>query len=837
MSLWSVAHLHRVWISSRPVLGHELLTATGLAVGVALLFASQIASASLNGSAQEATGALVGNMQFQLDARDHQGFDQRLLTEVQGLPGVRAAIPIVEEPAVLIGPRGRRSVELIGTEPAMMSQGSPFFHNLPYKLIAGVRVLALPSLIAQQLGARRLRPLNLQIDGSTTASLVGTVLGSNTIGGLADDPVAVAPLAYAQQLTGIPGRITRIFIRAVPGHRSQARAGLVRLAGSSLNVEPASFDSKLFNVAAAPANQSQGLFSGISALVGFLFAFNAMLLTLPLRQRLIKTLRFNGATKRDIATTLLFHALTLGGLAAFLGLVLGNLLSLLVFRSNPGYLALAFPIGARRIVTLQSIVISASIGILAASAGVLPSFWERFSRPSEPGKHHAGHRREIGILIAGSSCIALTVLILLAAPQSAVLGCVLLLIALLLLLPQLLDAVVSAFDRIQAHLGSASTRVALVELLSPRTRARSLAIAATGATAVFGSVAIQGAHANLQRGLDRSTHEVAATADLWVVPPETRDLLATTPFHPGAYSMLAGLPGVRAVGLYRGGFLDYGDRRVWVLAPPETALHPLPASQIVKGNLALATTRLRVGGWAVLSQAVAEQHHLQIGKSFTLPSPHPMKYRLAALSTNLGWAPGAIILNTNDYAQAWGNSEVSAYNLMLMPGVSQRVVSGEVQRALGPASGLAVESAQQRERRMRVTSRQGLSWLTQIATLVLIAAILAMSIAMGAMISQRRPRLARLQAQGYQHGVLWRALICESSLLLGAGCSIGAAFGVAGQLLISHALASVTGFPIAFSTRAAAAALSTALVSAGAIGLVTLLGYRAAKAHPYPDTP
>ena len=82
---------------------------------------------------------------------------------------------------------------------------------------------------------------------------------------------------------------------------------------------------------------------------------------------------------------------------------------------------------------------------------------------------------------------------------------------------------------------------------------------------------------------------------------------------------------------------------------------------------------------------------------------------------------------------------------------------------------------------------------------MLIAAVLAMAAAMGAMIWQRRPRLADMKVDGFDRGVLWRALLLESGLLLGAGCSIGAIFGIYGQLLLSRALAAVTGFPVAFS--------------------------------------
>jgi putative ABC transport system permease protein len=836
MRLSSIAHLYRVRLQARIVLVQELLAVLGLSVGVALLFASQIASSSLNGSVTQLASELVGKMQFQLESRDRRGFDQRLLGEVQRLPGVRTAAPVLEEPANAIGPTGRQGVELIGTDLSLALQGSSLLRHFRSAQIARLPALALPTSVAEAIGVQPLEPIKLQIGARTLTALVGTELGQTTIGGLAHSPVAIAPLAYAQKLTGMRGRITRVFVQAMPGRDREVRAELVRLAADRLNVEPANFDVTLFGVAAAPANQGESLFSGISALVGFLFALSAMLLTLPLRQGLIGGLRANGATRLDILEALLFDALVLGALAALLGLALGDLLSLVVFRSNPGYLSFAFPVGSQRIVTWQSVAVAAGAGLLAACVGVLIPLREIFSRSDAAllsRGHHIRGRWTVGALIGGLSCLALTTAILLAAPQSAVLGSVILVLALLLLLPLLLDAVIAVFDRVQARFGSASTRIAVIELRSRRTRARSLAIAATGAIAVFGSVAIQGAHTNLQRGLDRLAHDAAVAADFWVAPPGTQDLLATTPFHDTASVALAGLPGVRAVGLYRAGFLDYGDRHVWVLAPPDTAVHPLPPSQLVEGDLALAVARLRAGGWAAISQAIAVRDHLHIGQSFTLPSPYPTTFRVAALTTNLGWPPGAIILNPGDYVRAWGSADPSAYNILLAPGASPAVVRDEIQQVLGPRSGLAIETARQREQSLRAASRQGLSRLTQIATLVLIATVLAMSIAMGTMIWQRRPRLARMKVQGYERGVLWRALLCESGLLLGAGCSIGAAFGVYGQLLISHALASVTGFPIVFSAGALIALSSFALVSVGAVALVALLGYRAAAVHPY----
>jgi putative ABC transport system permease protein len=318
-------------------------------------------------------------------------------------------------------------------------------------------------------------------------------------------------------------------------------------------------------------------------------------------------------------------------------------------------------------------------------------------------------------------------------------------------------------------------------------------------------------------------------SDVWVSAAGSANTLGTTPFAMSSAARLASLPGVRSLAVYRGGFLDVADRRTWVIAPPSSSPEPIPASQLLNGNLVLANARLRAGGWVVLSQAIAEEHHLSIGDSFTLPSPIPSTFRVAALSTNVGWPPGAIIMNSSDYARAWGSTEASAYNIDLQPGVSPTRGSAEVRSALGPHSGLAVQTARQREEEWRASSREGLSRISQIALLVLIAAALAMAGAMAAMIWQRRPQLAYLKRQGYRRSVLWRALIYESGLLLGAGCSIGAVFGLYGQLLLSHALASVTGFPVEYSVGALVALWSVALVSVAAAAIVAVPGYLAAR--------
>ncbi|MHB8233949.1 MAG: FtsX-like permease family protein, partial [Solirubrobacteraceae bacterium] len=588
--------------------------------------------------------------------------------------------------------------------------------------------------------------------------------------------------------------------------------------------------SRLFRRAAGPVDQSTALFSALSALVGFLFAFNALMLTVPQRRSLIEDLQLDGYTRRMIVQVLLLDALVLGVLASALGLLLGELLSVALFSANPGYLTFAFPIGSERIVSWSSVALALAGGLLAAIAGVLvPLRGAILARRRGPLVSRPLYVRPLWLLGAAAVFLATTTAILLAATQAAIVAIVSLTVALLLCLPALLDLAVTVSERLQRLISGGASYLALIELRSPSNRARSLAIAATVAIAVFGSVSIQGARGSLQRGLDASARAIDSGADVWITPNGASNSFATTSFADLYGSSLVRLAGVRSVQRYRGSFLDWGDRRTWVLAPPRTDEHPIGASQIVSGDLAVANARLREGGWVVVSRAIAEERGLHIGQSFTLPSSHPMTLRVAALSTNLGWPPGALVLNADDYARAWGSADLSAYQLDLAAGASADSVKREAQRAIGAGSGLSVQTSAQRENLHFAQAAQGLSRLTQIRTLVLIAAVLAMAAAMGAMIWQRRARLADMKVDGFSRSVLWRALLWESAILLGAGCTLGALFGLYGQLVLSRALSQVNGFPLIENTPLTAALGSLALITAVAVAIVAIPGYAAAR--------
>jgi putative ABC transport system permease protein len=830
VNLASTRFLYAGHIKARSVLVQVAFAIFGVAVGVALLFGSQISSTSLTHSAAElSTTQLVGSSQVQLDARGPEGFSEVVLEEVRRQPGVQSTFPVLERQVNVIGSSGERSVDLIGVEPTALRATIPLLRHFSANLLRHARGIALPAPLSNEINAGAI--VRLQIGARFVNTLVGTTLTPADIGRLVHSPVAVTSIDYAQKVANDQGRLTRIFVRYRPADATATRSALARLAARlDINLNPADFDARVFGVAVSPESESELLFSSIAALVGFMFALNAMLIGVPARRKLIEDLREQGATRRRTVQVLLFDASVIGVLACALGLAMGDALSILVFRTQPGYLSFAFPVGNARIVTWQSVALAVVVGMLASIFGVLWPVRHILARRLRTAHRLTLTRKtRILLLILGVVCLAITTAVLLADTRAAVFGNATLIVALGCLLPLVYGLLLRLLAPAVMRVGGIPAEMALDELRAPQTRVRSLAVALLGAVAVFAVVEFHGVATNLQRGLDASARDLDSSADIWITPRGSSSLLSTVTFTPLDPEGLARIPGVSRVGVYRGSFLDWGTRRLWIIAPASNSRSVVPRSQLLASNAAVASTRVRAGGWAVLSQALVSEYHLHVGQSFTLPSPHPLSLRLAGVTTNLGWPPGAVILNSGEYARGWEGSDPTAYELQTQPGIPVAAVRDRVAAALRSQPGLVAETAGQRQRRHYALAAQGLQRLTQIRWLILVSAILAIVAAMGSLVWQRRDRIAANRSNGIPRLVLWRALVWESLLLLGAGSLIGAAWGLYAQLLGSHFLATVTGFPVVYSIEGVAAISGFALVSVVAVAILASWGWIAVR--------
>ena len=222
--------------------------------------------------------------------------------------------------------------------------------------------------------------------------------------------------------------------------------------------------------------------------------------------------------------------------------------------------------------------------MLAALAGVLLPLRDIVERPSRAPTRGRGsgwaasHVNSLG----GLACLAVAAVVLVFAPRGAVLGVVALTLALLMLLPDLIRVILRLVEWLTLDVKATAPFIAINELRSPSTWSRTVAIAATGAIAVFGSVAIDGTRHDREAGLTRRQAE----STRWRESGSLRRLIQMPSPRPRSAMMRAvcsGLCGIRAVRSYRGGFLDYAGRRVWALGPPSAVQRPIAARQFAAG--------------------------------------------------------------------------------------------------------------------------------------------------------------------------------------------------------------------------------------------------------------
>lgn len=816
----------------------ELMAGAGIAVGVSLVFGVLVANSSILGSTRETINAVNGSASLELVARSPHGFTQGITQRVSELPGVAVAAPVLRESAVIEGPRGRLLGQLVGVSARIVGLESSATKDLG----AGAQLLSggvgLPSGVADAVGARTEHQAKLLVNGVSHSVQVRAVLDAGAIGSLAASRIVVTLLNNAQTLASQPGRVTEVLIRPYPGKGKQVEGALQRLAAGRINVEPADHELKLAQTALKPTNQSTSLFAAISLMVGFLLALNAMLLTVPERRRQLTDMREQGFDSRQVVVILASQALALGVAASIVGVLFGDVLAHTIFDEVPSYLATTFPITGHQQIHLTAVLVAFSCGVLASLfASMSPIMDLRESRPIDAVLHEPGEPgQSIGddivrnSALLGLTILALATLMVLLNSGLTILSGVTLALAAPCFMPILFRAATRVLGHIARYYHGGMIAIATIELEATATR--SVALASITALAIYGSVAVGGARTDLIRGLDQGISQQWNTAAVWVTPNE--NIHDTDSFRAqGIAKVISHAPGVVSVSARQGAFLDVGAQRLWIRAAPPGSGSMILSSQLQQGDLARASTLMRQDGWATVSSGFASEHGLRIGSLFTLPAPSgPARLNVAAITTNIGWPPGTITLNTNDYSRYWQSTDPTTLAVDLTPGITQTAGVRTIGQALRTATGLRVQTSRERIAEVEGIARQGLSILNDISNLLLLISALALAAALSTTIYQRRGRLASLKAQGFDRRQLWRGVLIESAVVLGIGCLDGAILGLYGHALADHYLRVSTGFPAPFSIGAIQIMLTLLIVGGVSLTVVAIPGYSAAGVAP-----
>src|SRR5579875_1021074 len=747
-------------------LSQELFAGLGIVIAVALVFATLVASGSIAGSAAQVLRKVVGHADLQLRARGPEGFPEGLLAEVERLPGVKQAAPLLEEQATVRSADGRQlTVTVLGTDVALGILDG-LSHTVPGAVFSE-RAIGLSSASASALGISRASlegpggaHVRFAVRGRAYPLKVSAVLGPEAVGALSGVLAGAMPLEALQGLSGLRGRVSRILVQSYPGRGAQVRRGLERIAGGRISVASADQEIALLDQALAPGDLASTFFAAVAALLGFLLAFNAVLLTVPDRRAQIADLRLDGARRSAMVELLLFQGLCLGLIASLVGLGAGYGLALGVFHQRPGYLSQAFVLGEGLVIGAGPPLLALVGGVLATCiASMLPAADLRRARATdaifrEEGEAGNGVTPRIAVRLACAAALLLGIAtaIYIADPALALVACVAVALACVAAMPLLFIGMVGAAGWVAAHSSRLSILPVAVMSLR-RTNLRSLALVMTGAVALFGAVALEGSRGDLLAGITRTAQASAAAGEVWVLNPH--DELLMTDFQPGNdEARIARVPGVSMVRALQGGFFDIGKQ--------------------------LAATL-----------------HASVGAAIRLPTASGIRqFDVAALTTNLGWPGGSILTNRRTAVALLGTVEPTVLAAQLADGASPGRVQREVRATLGAGGGLEVTSARAWINGFLSLTGEGLSQLQWISLLLVIGSIMAMAAALSADVWQERPSLSALRIECVPAHRLRRILVVKAALTLGAGCTAGVIGGIYGEAILDAYLRHVTGFPV-----------------------------------------
>ena len=816
--LRAIVLLYLAHLRARPL--PELLALLGIAAGVALLFAVQVANKSVTGSFDQLTEGIVGNASLEVAARGPQGFDQKLFHKVKRLPDVETAAPIVERRIAVKGPKGRRPLTLFGFDERLKRMGGKLVRSVAADRDVADLGLYLTEPTAEAIGVAPGGTVTVEVGERTERLPLAGVVSSDEVGSLAQSPVAVAHLGLAQEIAAMPDSITRILVAPAKGRESEARASLKRVSAGKLNVRSSDSEARLLKNAAAAENQSSALFGTISLAVGILLAYNAMLLTMTARRRTVASLHMLGASNKTIVAMLVFEALILGLVGSLLGIFFGVLLSHYIFNDVPEYLSIVFAIGNQRVIGPEIILLSIAAGTLAALAAAAQPAKDLLKLSpqealSEKGPNAAAISSSVfrwRLLWFGIASIALFTSLALLLPEMTMVVVVVLVLGMALILPPLISHLLVFAHRLATRTSSPALRISTGELAS--TPIRATALAAVGAVAAFSILAITGPVHNMQRGIGQMQTDVYSGTDIWISPRMEDNQTHTQPFNPGqVVSRLRLRPEIKSVRAVRASFLDLTDKRILVIGEPRSTKFPIAPSQIISNDFELATRRLRQTGWAALTKTLADEQEVKIGDLFSLPTPSGMRQlRLAATITNYGWPPGVLLINGKDYADAWSTDQVGALMVDISEDSTPSDGKAVIRQVLGKTSPLAIQTGAESREISAALTQQGLGRFYQIADMVLVAAVMAVAAAMLGSIWQRRQRFWGLISLGMGSGQLYRTVFLETGVILFIGCLIGTFFGLLGHYFGVRWLLFSTAHPVPY-TPALGLALETLVLT------------------------
>jgi putative ABC transport system permease protein len=830
----------------RPIVREKtrtMLTVAGIAVGVAVVVAIQLANQSALRAFRESVDAVAGRANYQI-VPEAAALSEAVLLRLQPFwsDGVRFA-PVIDVEGVDVATQ--QPIRLLAVD--LLSD--LHFRDYRYARIQGSALqsffaddaVIVPAPFAREHHLVLGSPLTLNIRGIRRTMAVRGILQARGPATAFNGAIVICDIATAQNAFAMTGRLSRVDLLVpddVPDDAIAKR--IARVLPPSTRIEhPSRRNERVENMLRAFRVNLFAL-GGVALLVGMFLVYNTVLISILRRRRDVGILKTLGAAPHQIFSAFLCEGLLFGAIGSVLGIALGNVLASGILTLIGRTVNALYVTSRPEAIALTPGVIALGVGVgvvLSLLSAVAPSIEAARIRPASMIR---GLRGGGGALAASGRARA-------GWPRAATPPLSFVLAALAVRIPAVHGIAVAGYV-------SVLFVVAGFSLLAPAIVRAIATVAAPplrNAFGVIGQLAARSLHASLRRtaiataALALATGMMVAVAlmvgsfrvtvntwidqtvrsDLWLRPARGLTNADVALFPPQIMNDLAKVDFVVAADpvhgrdiIYRDAYVTIGcgDTRVaadFGSIPMVTPRNPKPALYEL----------IRTHG-VFVSESFSLKFDKGVGDMLTIPTIHgPRTYPVCGIYRDYSNDRGVIFMNRPDYVAAFDDDRINTVVIYLKPNVDRDAARRRLEALFGPKYGaFTVTNASIRAEVMKIFDQTFMITYALLAVAIVVA-VLGIINTLSALILERTRELALLRVAGMSLGELRAMLLLESALLGIAATATGVVMGYAlSWILINVINKQSFGWTIAFHTPVALISGSLAITFAASVlaGLV-----------------
>ncbi|MEQ8819861.1 MAG: FtsX-like permease family protein [Sumerlaeia bacterium] len=780
--------------------GRTLLTILGVALGVAVLVAIDLANESAVASFKRTVSDVAGRATLTVRGNG-AGIDPALTRTLAKAEGVEAVAPLIEGTATFVPAEGSTETLTLLAVDLLAPGGEEEVRDLSFQLAENVGftdLLTSPGAMifaegflnraGLALGERtRLRVLGLE----TEVFVAGVVRGSTYAEALGGN-VAVMDLGNADLLLRRGGRLDRIDLITTEGlPTATIQDRLARLLPPTVSIErPEARSTQVDNMLAA-FRFNLGALGHISLLVGAFLIYNTMSIAVVRRREVIGTLRALGISRRRVRWAFLAEGLLMGAVGGVLGIVGGiglaaalldtvsAAISINFVQTNaeslalsPGKLLFALGLG-------MATALAAAWGPAAEASATPPANTMRRGSLEHTLRPRSRWRLALGLasLLAGAGLLFLDPRPGL--PIEGYAASLAFVVAFLCAVPGLLDGLSRAAKAPYARLFGAEGLLAISSTQSSLGRA---------------SVAIGGLMLGL--GMTISVSVMVASfrdtvvvwmqqvlqADLYVSPRAPSAVARAEPMDAALADRIEALDGVAFVDPFRTRRMDLmgapaflGAGRLEAARFSNEDIYGRPMAEVLR--------EAKANDQLIVSEAFARKRGLERGDTVAVPTPGGLReFVIASVYYDYSSEQGYAIMDRELYLQLFDDPLIDSVAVYLKdgadPGAARRAIEGAAAE-LGTVPPLRISAnSELRGYALEAFDRTfGVTYVLQF--IAIIVAVLGVATTLFAQILDRADEILALRYVGASKGRVAKMIALESALLGFVGVVLGVASGLA----------------------------------------------------------